>query len=152
MIDKNLRQYYSRGQLVNPGPGRPGYQGGGPGVGSPGPRGGGGFGKSEGTAAEQARDRHPPAPTPTPTYQNVHQTGAITQTPIASLPPQLGGSGTAAQAAQFQAGAGSTGTGIGTGTWTGSRLPPSKPAQPSLGMVPVLVPVIIILPINATID
>ena len=27
MIEKSIRQYYSRGQLVKPGPGRPGYQG-----------------------------------------------------------------------------------------------------------------------------
>ena len=26
-IDKSIRQYYSRGQLVRPGPGRPGYRG-----------------------------------------------------------------------------------------------------------------------------
>ena len=51
MIDKSIRQYYSRGQLVKPGPGRPGYQGWGPGAGSPGTssgghQGGGGGGQS----------------------------------------------------------------------------------------------------------
>jgi hypothetical protein len=41
MIDKSIRQYYDRGQLVKPGPGRPGYQGWDPGAGSPGTSSGG---------------------------------------------------------------------------------------------------------------
>jgi hypothetical protein len=64
-IDKSIRQYYSRGQLVQPGPGRPGYQGGKP----PGVRGrehaarsspdGGGDGRSRAlqTIAAQAPTR-----------------------------------------------------------------------------------------------
>ena len=57
-IDKSIRQYYSRGQLVRPGPGRPGYQGPAGGYGDYGgsssPYGGGGGGGEDRQAAQQA--------------------------------------------------------------------------------------------------
>ena len=60
-IDKSIRQYYSRGQLVKPGPGRPGYQG--PAGGSHGSYGGS---SSPSRGGGGGRDRHPPAPRPAP--------------------------------------------------------------------------------------
>ena len=54
-IDKSIRQYYSRGQLVRPGPGRPGYQGWSPGVSHSGaPSSGGGGGGGDRQAAQRA--------------------------------------------------------------------------------------------------
>ena len=59
-IDKSIRQYYSRGQLVKPGPGRPGYQGWSPGVshsGAPSSSGGGGGGGGGGDGDRQDAQR-----------------------------------------------------------------------------------------------
>ena len=63
-IDKSIRQYYSRGQLVQPGPGRPGYQGQGPAGGShesyggsSSPYGGGGDGSGRELAAQKAAQK-----------------------------------------------------------------------------------------------
>jgi len=64
MIDKSIRQYYSRGQLVKPGPGRPGYQG--PAGGSHGSYGGSSSPSRGGGGGGGGRDRHPPAPRPAP--------------------------------------------------------------------------------------
>ena len=63
-IDKSIRQYYSRGQLVKPGPGRPGYQG--PAGGSHGSYGGSSSPSRGGGGGGGGRDRHPPAPRPAP--------------------------------------------------------------------------------------
>ena len=68
-VDKSLRQYYSRGQLVKPGPGRPGYQGWGPGAGSPGTSSGGhqgGGGQDHPNRGWQTYTAPAPAPAPAP--------------------------------------------------------------------------------------
>ena len=65
-IDKSLRQYYSRGQLVKPGPGRPGYQGWGPGAGSPGTSSSGGARGGGGPPGGGDRQMTYSAPAPSP--------------------------------------------------------------------------------------
>jgi hypothetical protein len=75
MIDKSIRQYYSRGQLVKPGPGRPGYQGpaggshgsyGGSSSPSRGGGGGGGGHHRDDPVTQTARPYQAPKPAPKP--------------------------------------------------------------------------------------